>query len=123
MYHFGTSVAIDVHVHRMFHHGSTALLRTRASGLLRYTSAGLPHKQLAKMSFDEIFDLTAGVYFNFYNKQGLHRNLRTNPVDPSSPLQKLILSINCFMCTELRRCLVLSPSMRIIQQFPRAEQG
>ena len=21
-----------------------------------------------KMSFDEIFDLTAGVYFNFYNK-------------------------------------------------------
>ena len=23
--------------------------------------------QLAKMSFDEIFDLTAGVYFNFYN--------------------------------------------------------
>ena len=27
------------------------------------------HTQLAKMSFDEIFDLTAGVYFNFYNKQ------------------------------------------------------
>ena len=25
------------------------------------------HTQLAKMSFDEIFDLTAGVYFNFYN--------------------------------------------------------
>ena len=23
--------------------------------------------QLAKMSFDKIFDLTAGVYFNFYN--------------------------------------------------------
>ena len=30
--------------------------------------------QLAKMAFDEIIDLTAGVYFNFYNiekkKQG-----------------------------------------------------
>ena len=25
------------------------------------------HTQLTKMSFDEIFDLTAGVYFNFYN--------------------------------------------------------
>ena len=25
------------------------------------------HTQLAKISFDEIFDLTAGVYFNFYN--------------------------------------------------------
>ena len=25
------------------------------------------HTQLAKMSFDEIFDLTAGVHFNFYN--------------------------------------------------------
>ena len=25
------------------------------------------HTQLAKMSFDEIFDLTAGVYFHFYN--------------------------------------------------------
>ena len=25
------------------------------------------HTQLAKMSFDKIFDLTAGVYFNFYN--------------------------------------------------------
>ena len=24
------------------------------------------HTQLAKMSFDKIFDLTAGVYFNFY---------------------------------------------------------
>ena len=28
------------------------------------------HTQLAKMSFDEIFDLTAGVYFNFYNSSG-----------------------------------------------------
>ena len=25
------------------------------------------HTQLAKMSFDKIFDITAGVYFNFYN--------------------------------------------------------
>ena len=25
------------------------------------------HTQLAKMNFDKIFDLTAGVYFNFYN--------------------------------------------------------
>ena len=25
------------------------------------------HTQLAKMSFDKIFDLTAGVYFHFYN--------------------------------------------------------
>ena len=24
------------------------------------------HTQLAKMSFDEIFDLTAGVYFHFF---------------------------------------------------------
>ena len=28
------------------------------------------HTQLAKMSFDEIFDLTAGVYYNFYNIYG-----------------------------------------------------
>ena len=26
------------------------------------------HTQLAKMNFDRIFDLTAGVYFYFYNK-------------------------------------------------------
>ena len=25
------------------------------------------HTQLANMSFDKIFDLTAGVYFHFYN--------------------------------------------------------
>ena len=68
--HFGT-VAIDVH--RMFHHDSTALT-TRASGL-GWTSAGL-----------------LLIYI-----QGVYRNLRTNPVDPSSPLQKLthtILSIH-----------------------------
>ena len=28
---------------------------------------GVSHTQLAKMSFDEIFDLTAGVYFIFCN--------------------------------------------------------
>ena len=58
--HFG-AVAIDAH--RMFHRDSTAL-ETPASGL-GWTSAGLPHIQ------------------------GVHGNLRTNPVDPSSPLQKL----------------------------------
>ena len=68
--HFGT-VAIDAH--RMFHHDSTALT-TRASGL-GWTSAGLPHIQ------------------------GTRRNLRTNPVDPSSPLQKLIHAITIiFLC-------------------------
>ena len=61
--HFG-AVAIDVH--RMFHHNSTA--KTRASGV-GWTSAGLPHIQ------------------------EVHRNLRTNPVDPSSPLQKLAHTI------------------------------
>ena len=59
------SVAIDVH--RIIHHDSTSLT-TRASGL-GWTSAGLPHIQ------------------------GVHRNLRTNPVDPSSPLQKLTHTI------------------------------
>ena len=58
--HFGT-VAIDVH--RMCHHDSTART-TRASGL-GWTSAGLPHTQ------------------------GIHRNLHTNPVDPSSSLEML----------------------------------
>ena len=59
--HFGT-VAIDVH--RIFHHDSTALQTTRASGL-GWASAGLPHMQ------------------------GVHRSSNTNPVDPRSPLQKL----------------------------------
>ena len=31
------------------------------------------HTQLAKMSFDEIFDLTAGVYFHFYKIENTHR--------------------------------------------------
>ena len=57
--HFGT-VAVDIY--RMFHHYWTALTN-RVSGL-GWTSAGLPHIQ------------------------GVHRNLRTNPIDPSSPLQK-----------------------------------
>ena len=34
--------------------------------LLQYSRSEY-HTQLAKMSFDEIFDLTAGVYFYFYN--------------------------------------------------------
>ena len=71
-YHFGT-VAVDVH--RMFHHDPTALT-TRASGL-GWTSAGLPHKR------------------------GVHRNLRTNLVDPRSPLQKLThtktLMVSCIL--------------------------
>ena len=29
--------------------------------------------RLAKISFDKIFDLTAGVYFNFYNNAGIMR--------------------------------------------------
>ena len=56
---FGT-VAIDAH--RMFHHDSMTLT-TRASGV-GWTSAFLPHIK------------------------GVHTNLRTNPVYPSSPLQK-----------------------------------
>ena len=55
------AVAIDVH--RLFHHDSTALT-TRASGQ-GWTPAGVPHIQ------------------------GVHRNLRINPIDPSSPLQQL----------------------------------
>ena len=86
--HFGT-VAIDVH--GMFHHDSTALT-TRASGL-GWTSAGLPHIH------------------------GVHRNLRTNPVDPSSPLQKLTHTvINIF-----HRCLFLSSSMRVGLYSSRAQ--
>ena len=94
--HFGR-VGIDVH--RMCYYDSTALT-TRASGL-GWTSAGLPHIQ------------------------AVHSNLRTNPVDPSSTLQTLThtITINyCFMHAELHRCLVLSPSMRVLQ-FPCAEQG
>ena len=30
------------------------------------------HTQLAKMSFDKIFDLTAGVYFHFYNTGNMY---------------------------------------------------
>ena len=91
---FGT-VATDVH--RMFHDYSTAL-KARASGL-GWTSAGLPHIQ------------------------GVHRNLRKNPVDPSSPLQKLnTMTIVLRMHTEFHGCLVLSPSMRVIQ-CPCAGEG
>ena len=71
--HFGT-VAIDVH--RMLHHDSIAPT-TRATGL-GWTSGGQPHIQ------------------------GVHRNLRANPVDPSSPLQKLSQNTDtyCFMHNE-----------------------
>ena len=57
---FGT---LAIKVHRMFHDDSIALT-TRASSLA-WTSAGLPHLQ------------------------GVQTNVHTNPVDPSSPLQKL----------------------------------
>ena len=79
---FGT-VAIDVH--RMFDHDSTALT-TRAPGL-DWTSAGLPLIQ------------------------GVHRNLRTNPVDPSSPTPKVNShnSTHCLMHTGFHRCLVCLP--------------
>ena len=66
--HFGT-VAIDVH--RVFPHGSTAPI-PRASGLGR-TSFGLPHTQ------------------------GVHRNLRTNPVDPNSPLHSYQIFVLCIL--------------------------
>ena len=60
------------------------------------------------------------------NLQGVHKNLRTNPVHPSSPLQKLTHTIPgntyCFIHTKFHRCLVLSPSMRVVQ-FSCAEQG
>ena len=81
--HIGT-VAIDVHP--MFHHDSTALT-TRASGL-GWTFADLPHIQ------------------------GVHRNLRTTPVDPSSPLQKLSHTVTIIVSCILNStyiCLVLYP--------------
>ena len=77
--HFGTAA---IGVHRM-HHDSTSL-STRAPGL-GWTSADLPHIN------------------------GVHRNLRTNQVDPCSPLQKL--AIYCYIHTD--RCLFLSTSMRV----------
>ena len=93
--HFGT-IAIDIH--GMFRHDSTART-TRASGL-GWTSTGLPHIQ------------------------GVHRNLRTNQVDPSSLPQKLphTISTTSSTHTEFHRWLVLSPSVRVIQ-FPCAEQN
>ena len=70
-HHFG---AVAINVRRMFHHGSTA--KTRASRL-DWTSAGLPHIH------------------------GAHSNLRTNPVDPSSPRRKLthtiIVTVSCIL--------------------------
>ena len=69
--HFET-VAIDIQL--MFHPDSTALI-TRASGV-GWTSAGLAHVQ------------------------GVPRNLRPNPVDPSSPLQELFhttIIVSCIL--------------------------
>ena len=43
------------------------LLISGAVYLLQLCARSEYHTQLAKMSFDEIFDLTAGVYFNFFN--------------------------------------------------------
>ena len=98
--HFGT-IAVDVH--RMFHHDSTALT-TLASGL-GWISAGLPHIQ------------------------GVHRNLRTNPVGTQITHSKSEFALS--MLRELfvlstmdstDRCLVLSPSTRVVQ-FPCEGQG
>ena len=70
-HHFG---AVAINVRRMFRHDPTA--KTRASGL-DWTSAGLPHIH------------------------GAHSNLRTNPVDPSSPRRKLthtiIVTVSCIL--------------------------
>ena len=78
--HFRTA---EIDVHRMFHHDSTALT-TRASGL-SWTSAGLPHIQ------------------------GVHKNLRKKPVDPSSPLQNTIYNTYCFMHTDSLDVLFWTP--------------
>ena len=52
------------------------------------------HTQLAKMSFDEIFDLTAGVYFNFYSiLQVPTTQLAKMIIDPKSELTADVLEI------------------------------
>ena len=48
---------------------TTTILNEDTQPVIR--AIGEYHTQLAKMSFDEIFDLTAGVYFNFYNIPGI----------------------------------------------------
>ena len=91
--------AIAIDDHRVFYKDSISLT-TRASGP-GWTSASVPHVH------------------------GVHRNLCTTSVDPSSPrpLQKLThtITIICFL-HEFRRCLVLSHSMRLLK-FPCAERG
>ena len=76
------AVAIDIHL--MFRHDLTEKTPSIRPGL----DIRLPHIQ------------------------GVHRNLRTNPLDPSSPLQKLTqtVTLNCFMHTAFYICLVLSAS-------------
>ena len=44
-----------------------AHLRLALDGHIYINARSEYHTQLAKMNFDKIFDLTAGVYFNFYN--------------------------------------------------------
>ena len=43
------------------------MVPAHSTGSPSYETGTMLHTQLAKMSFDKIFDLTAGVYFNFYN--------------------------------------------------------
>ena len=82
----------------IFHHDSTALT-TRASGL-GWASAGLPHTQR------------------------VHRNLRTNPADPSSPLQKSThtrtLIVSCVRVLTSSDVCFCPPQCGL---FPCAEQG
>ena len=79
------AVAIDAH--RMLHHHSTQKNPECSSGL-GWTSAGLPHIQ------------------------GVHRNLRTNPVGPNSPLQTLTHTVAIVSCIthSTYKCLGLCPS-------------
>ena len=54
-------------------HTYNAIFGLIQSGLIQHSATTTTyarseyHTELAKMSFDKIFDLTAGVYFNFYN--------------------------------------------------------
>ena len=62
------------------------------------------------MSFDEIFDLTAGWSVFLFSYYRLDTCAQTNTVDSSTPKVSIINSV---MYTEFHRCLVLSPSMRV----------
>ena len=96
--------AFSLHQEQKRHHFGTVatdvhLMFRRDSTALTARASGLPHMQ------------------------GVHRNLRTNPVDPRSPLQKSTHTITIVLCplnsTDVLFC---PPSMRVIQ-FPGAEQG